>query len=186
MARSEREKMLAGEGYRGDDPQLVAERLHARRVLAEFHAAAPDALAERMARLASLFAQCGAGVHIEPPFFCDYGSFISLGDRVYMNSGCILLDCNRITIGPDCMFGPRVQILTATHPIDPDLRRSGIESALPVVIGSNVWIGAGALVLPGVTIGNDVVIGAGTVVTKDVPSRVVVVGNPGRILRQIP
>lgn len=135
--------------------------------------------------LQELLGQIGDGVHIKPPLFVDYGSFITIGARTFANYGLVALDVARITIGEDVQIGPNVQLLTPTHPIEPGLRREKYEAAQPIVIGHNVWLGGGVIVLPGVMIGENSVIGAGSVVTKDIPANVVAVGNPARIARHL-
>ena len=185
MARSEREKMLADEPYRGSDPELVQARIRARLLLARFNASSPLALDERRAILQELIGDLGAKVWIEPPFFCDYGAHIRLGPGVYFNFGCVILDCNRVEVGAYCQFGPNVQLYTAYHPVDPAQRRSGLEMAAPIRIGENVWVGGGAIIGPGIEIGADTVIGAGSVVTRSLPARVVAVGNPCRVIREL-
>jgi maltose O-acetyltransferase len=181
--RSEKEKMLAGELYVATDPQLVAERRRARDLLHALNASRDAETELRASILRELLGATGEGVFIEPPFHCDYGSNIHLGDRVYFNFDCVVLDVARVTIGSDTMFGPAVQIYTATHPMEYQPRRAGREFAKPVTIGSDVWVGGGAIILPGVTIGSRTVIGAGSVVTRDVPEGVFAAGNPCRVLR---
>jgi maltose O-acetyltransferase len=132
--------------------------------------------------LREAFARVGEGCTIRPPFYCDYGYNISLGDRVFLNFNCCILDVMPVAIGDGTEIGPAVQIMTADHPRDPELRRQGLEFGKPVTIGSNVWIGASAIILPGITVGNDVIIGAGSVVTRDVPAGATVAGNPARVL----
>jgi maltose O-acetyltransferase len=182
---TEREKMLAGEMYFAADPELVEARHRARRLTARYGATAPEALDERLALLAELLGSMGERVWIEAPFFCDYGSNISLADGVFLNFNCVVLDCAAVEIGAATLIGPAVQLCTATHPIDPREREGGLEYALPISIGKNVWIGAAAIVGPGVTIGDDSVIGAGAVVLRDVPARVLAAGNPCRVLREL-
>jgi maltose O-acetyltransferase len=131
--------------------------------------------------LAEHFNQVGAGAVIRPPFYCDYGYNISVGRNTFMNFNCVILDVVQVRIGDDCQIGPNVQIYTADHPLDPEVRRSGLESGRPVTIGNNVWIGGAAIILPGVTIGDNAVVGAGSVVTRDVPAGATVVGNPARV-----
>ena len=177
---SEREKMIAGEPYRASDPELVEARFRAQELLARYNATAPRASTERDALLRELFGAVGASPTVMPRFACDYGFNIRVGGNLFVNYDCVFLDCAPIELGDDVQIGPAVQIYTATHPLDPVLRRSGIEGAKRVRIGSNVWIGGGAVILPGVTIGDDAVIGAGSVVTRDVPAGIVVVGNPAR------
>jgi maltose O-acetyltransferase len=175
--RTEKEKMLAGELYIADDPTLAAERTHAAALLYEYNST-PHHSITYTALLAQLLSSCGPGSTIRPPFFCDYGYNISLGRGVFLNFNCVLLDIARIEIGDQTQIGPAVQIYAADHPRDPEARRATFESGRPVRIGANVWIGGGAIILPGVTIGDDVIIGAGSVVTRDVSSGSTVVGNP--------
>ena len=177
---TEREKMIAGEPYRASDPELVAAHLHAQDLLARYNATAPRSVAERDALLRELFGVVGSAATVKPRFSCDYGFNIRAGNNLFVNYDCVFLDCAPIDFGDDVQIGPSVQIYTATHPLDAALRRSGIEGARPVRIGSNVWIGGGAIVLPGVTVGDDAVIGAGSVVTRDVAAGAVVVGNPAK------
>src|SRR5262249_16391729 len=131
------------------------------------------------------FGSIGPGAEVEPPFHCDYGSNIRAGSRLFLNFGCVFLDCAPITIGDNCLFAPGVHLYAATHPLDPAVPTSGGEYALPIPIGNNAWLGGGAIVCPGVTIGDDAVVGAGSVVTRDVPPRAVVAGNPARVIRTI-
>lgn len=177
--------MLAGELYLATDPQLVAEDLRAQQILYRFNMSRPDAEEERRLLLGELFAVFGTGSVLKPPFRCDYGSNISIGEGTFINYDCIFLDCNRITIGREVQIAPRVQIYTASHPLDADTRRSNLEFALPVVIEDGVWLGGGAIICPGVTVGENAVIGAGSVVTRDIPSDVLAVGNPCRVLRSL-
>lgn len=181
--RSEREKMLANEPYRGSDPALTESRARTRLLLARYNASSPLVLDERRAILQDLLGVLGPEVWIEPPFYCDYGAHIRLGSGVYFNFGCVILDCNQVEIGAYCKFGPHVQIYTAYHPVDPEQRRTGLEMAASVRIGENVWVGGGAIIGPGIEIGADTVIGAGSVVTRSLPARVVAVGNPCRVIR---
>ena len=183
-AGSERERMLAGELYRAWDPELVRERARARELVARYNATTQDGLAERRALLEELLASAD-DAWIEPPFHCDYGWNITLGERSFMNFGCVVLDCARVDVGPLTKLGPAVQLCAATHPIDPRERESGLEYALPISIGRNVWIGAAAVIGPGVTVGDDSVIGAGSVVLADVPSGVVAAGSPARVVREL-
>lgn len=172
--------MIAGQLYRASDPELVAAHLRAQELLARYNASAPSAAAEREALLRELFGALGDAPIVKPRFACDYGFNVRAGGNLFVNYDCVFLDCAPIDIGDDVQIGPAVQLYTATHPLDPAVRRSGLEAARPVRIGDNVWIGGGAIVLPGVTIGDDAVIGAGSVVTRDVPAGKVVVGNPAR------
>lgn len=177
---TEKQKMLAGELYRADDPELVADNRRISEWMARFNAtmARPE---DREALLREAFAHIGREVTIRPPFHCDYGYNISLGDGVFLNFNCVILDVVAVTIGNGTQIGPGVQILTADHPRDPQARREMLEFGRPIRIGRNVWIGGGAIVLPGVTIGDDAIIGAGSVVTRDVPAGGTAVGNPARL-----
>ncbi len=184
-AGTEREKMVAGQLYRCADAELVAARIHARRVVRAHNASDPAAGDERRALLAGLFARFGEGAVLEPPFHCDYGWNISLGDGAYVNVDCVILDCAPVTIGALALIGPGVRLCAATHPVDPAQREAGHEYALPIVVGRNVWVGAGVVIGPGVTIGENSVVGAGSVVTRDVPADVVAAGSPCRVLRHL-
>jgi maltose O-acetyltransferase len=175
--------MLAGELYRADDPELRADAQRCERLLRRFNAS--EAANERAATLRELLAEVGEGVVIKPPLFMDYGYQTSIGAGTFVNSGAVILDVGRVTIGADVQIGPNVQLLTPTHPLEPDLRRSGAEAAEPITIGDNVWLGGGVIVCPGVTIGRDTVVGAGAVVTRDLPPGVLAVGNPARVIRQL-
>lgn len=179
--RSEKEKMLAGELYRAVGPEIAADHLRADRLLRAYNSTGADEPERRAAILAELLGTIGEGVVIRPPFHCDYGYNIRLGRGTFLNFGCIILDVVAVELGDQCQVGPAVQILTADHPRDPALRRQGYESGVPVRIGRNVWIGAGAIILPGVSVGDDAIIGAGSVVTRDVPPGATAMGNPARI-----
>ncbi|HLL55026.1 MAG TPA: sugar O-acetyltransferase [Myxococcaceae bacterium] len=185
MARTEKEKMLAGELYVATDPQLTAERFRARKLLRAYNQSTEDELPQREALLSQLFGAVGAGTWIEPPFQCDYGEHIRLGARVFMNFQCVILDCNPVTIGDDVALGPGVHLYAATHPLDPDERAKGPELGRPVTIGDKVWIGGGSIICPGVTIGEGSTIGAGSVVTRDIPPYVFAAGNPCRVIRSL-
>jgi maltose O-acetyltransferase len=183
--RSARTRMIAGDPYFADDPELVAAALRARQLMAAYQAVVPgDAIAAREV-LVELLGAVGAEVTLRSPLYVDYGSQISIGDRVFANYGLTALDCAPITIGDDTQIGPHVQLLTPTHPVDAEQRRSKIEAAGPITIGSNVWLGGGVIVLAGVTIGDNSVIGAGSVVTNDIPADSVAVGNPARVIRKL-
>jgi maltose O-acetyltransferase len=182
--RSEREKMLAGELYDPMDPELVRDRDRARDLCQDLNATREGQVEERRDLLRRLFGRGGETVWMQPPFFCDYGSNILLGERVFFNFNCVVLDVCRVTIGDFTLFGPAVQIYTATHPMDPVLRRSQ-EFSKPIEIGSDVWVGGGAILCPGVTIGSRSVIGAGSVVTRDIPEGVFAAGNPCRVIREV-
>lgn len=181
---TEREKMLAGELYNPLDPELVAARDRARDFCQDLNASREAHQEERRRILRELFGAGGEDVWLQPPFFCDYGSNISLGKKCFFNFNCIVLDVCRVTIGDHVLFGPAVQIYTATHPMNAELRRRQ-EYAKPITIGSDVWVGGGAIICPGVTIGSRSVIGAGSVVTRDIPEGVFAAGNPCRVIREI-
>ena len=183
--RSEKDKMLAGELYRPADPEIQSDLAATAQWLARYNAALADPPAVRHALLAQRLARVGEGVVVRPPFFCDYGYNIRLGDGVFVNFNCVFLDVVAIVVGDRTQIGPAVQIYAADHPRDPVVRRSGIEFGRPVTIGADVWIGGGAIILPGVSIGDDAIVGAGSVVTKDVPPGARVAGNPAhsRIIR---
>jgi len=181
---TELEKMLAGELYDAMDPALVAARDHARDLCQELNASREADRERRREILKSLFGKGGDSVWMQPPFFCDYGSNIELGERVFFNFNCVVLDVCRVSIGDFTLFGPAVQIYTPMHPIDPELRRRQ-EYGKPVQIGSDVWVGGGAIICPGVKIGSRTVIGAGSVVTRDIPGDVFAAGNPCRVIRSI-
>jgi maltose O-acetyltransferase len=177
---SEMQKMLAGELYDAGDAEIQTTQAAAKRWMARYNAAADQPASFRRQLLRERMAAVGDGAVIRPPFHCDYGFNISLGEGVFLNFNCVILDVVAVTIGARTQIAPGVQILTADHPRDPETRRSGLEFGRPVHIGENVWIGAGALILPGVTIGDDALIGAGSVVTRNVPAGVTVFGNPAK------
>ena len=178
-------RMLRGELYIADDPELAADNARAQGLLDRFNATTHDERDERPRLLCELLGSVGENVVIRPPFRCDYGSHITIGAGTFVNFDCVMLDCAPITIGAACQIATAVQLLTPTHPIDPGPRRSGWEAAEPITLGDNVWLGGGVIVCPGVTIGDDTVVGAGAVVTRDLPAGVVAVGNPARVLREI-
>ncbi|MER6134167.1 sugar O-acetyltransferase [Streptomyces sp. NPDC001815] len=183
--RSNLERMMAGDLYIADDPEIARRQQQAVRLAARYQAAyVEDADAARPI-LAELLGFVGPEVHVRPPLHVDYGSNITIGARTFVNYNLTALDVAAITIGEDCQIGPNVQLLTPTHPLEPQPRRDKLEAARPITIGDNVWLGAGAIVLPGVSIGDNSVIGAGAVVTKDVPAGVVAVGNPARPVRTL-
>lgn len=181
---SERDKMLAGELYDPLDMELVAQREQARDLCQALNATREAQQDERRAILRRLFGAGGDTVWMQPPFFCDYGTNIELGERVFFNFNCVVLDVCRVRIGDYSLFGPAVQIYTPVHPFNAELRRRE-EYGKPVEIGSDVWVGGGAIILPGVRIGNRAVIGAGSVVTRDVPDDTFAAGNPCRAIREI-
>jgi len=182
---TEREKMVAGELYWAADAELVRERARARELAARYNATLQDELGARRELLEELLARVGVDAWIEPPFFCDYGWNITLADRAFLNFNCVVLDCAPVEIGEQTLLGPAVQLCAATHPVDPDERATGFEYAQPIRIGSNVWVGAGAIIGAGVTIGDDSVIGAGSIVIRDMPAGVLAAGNPCRVIRSL-
>jgi maltose O-acetyltransferase len=182
--RTERDKMLAGELYDALDPDLVRNRDRARDLCQTLNATRESDQESRRQILLQLFGKGGDTVWMQPPFYCDYGSNIELGERVFFNFNCVVLDVCPIKIGDFTLFGPSVQILTPMHPLEAGLRRKQ-EYGKPIEIGSDVWVGGGALILPGVRIGSKTVIGAGSVVTRDVPEGVFAAGNPCRVIREI-
>jgi maltose O-acetyltransferase len=182
--RTERDKMLAGEMYDPFDPELVAGRRRARDLCQSLNATRDADEQGRRRILVDLFGAGGDSVWMQPPFYCDYGSNILLGERVFFNFNCVVLDVCQVRIGDFTLFGPAVQIYTATHPMDAMLRRSQ-EAGKPIEVGSDVWIGGAAILCPGVRIGTRSVIGAGSVVTRDIPEGVFAAGNPCRVIREI-
>jgi maltose O-acetyltransferase len=180
MMRSEKEKMLAGELYHAGDPELQADAAKAKAWMSRYNVSMAASVDDRRALLRGLLGAVGDGAVVRPPFFCDYGYNIRLGKGVFLNFNCVILDVVQVIIGSGTQIGPAVQIYAADHPRDPETRKSGAEFGRPVTIGENVWIGGGAIILPGVTIANDAVIGAGAVVTRDVATGKTVVGNPAR------
>jgi maltose O-acetyltransferase len=182
---SERQKMLAGQLYRCTDPELAAALRRARRLTRLYNQTTEEEKERRVQLLAELFGRVGTPIEIEPPFACDYGTHISVGDGLFINFGCVILDCSYVEIGSNVQIGPGVHIYTAHHPLDPAVRASGLEMASPVRIGNNVWIGGGAIICPGVTIGDGTTIGAGSVVVKAIPAGVLAVGNPCRVIRSL-
>ncbi|KQX83916.1 MULTISPECIES: sugar O-acetyltransferase [Streptomyces] len=183
--RTNLERMLAGDLYIADDPEIARRQQHAMRLAARYHAAYVEDAATARPLLAELLASVGEGVEVRPPLAVDYGSNITIGARTFVNYNLTALDVATITIGEDCQIGPNVQLLTPTHPLEPQPRRDKLEAARPITIGDNVWLGGGVIVCPGVTIGDNTVIGAGAVVTKDIPADVVAVGNPARPVRAL-
>ncbi|WP_329039776.1 sugar O-acetyltransferase [Streptomyces sp. NBC_00178] len=183
--RTPMERMRAGDLYIADDPEIAREQRRAMRLAARYQALhTEDADAARTV-LAELLGSVGEGVDLRPPLYVDYGSNIHIGARTFVNYHLTALDVATVTIGEDCQIGPNVQLLTPTHPVEPQPRRDKLEAARPITIGDNVWLGGGVIVCPGVTIGDDSVIGAGSVVTRDIPAGVVAVGNPARVVRDV-
>lgn len=183
--RSNRERMMAGDLYVADDPENARLAQRAVRLADEYHRAAVIDEAGARPLLEELVGSLGEGAFVKPPLFVDYGQNITIGPRTFVNYNLTALDVAAITIGADCQIGPNVQLLTPTHPLPPEPRRDKLESARPIVIGDNVWLGGGVIVCPGVTIGENSVVGAGAVVTRDLPANVVAVGNPARVIKTI-
>ena len=180
-----RERMLAGDPYIADDPELAEASAQALDLMEAFNATSVRQGPLRRTLLEQLLGSIGEGTEIRPPFYVDYGSNITIGARSFANFGLTALDVAPITIGDDVLMGTHVQLLTPTHPVEPGPRRDKWEAAKPIVIGDNVWLGGGVVVCPGVTIGENTVVGAGAVVTKDLPANVVAVGNPARVIRHL-
>jgi len=181
--KTEKEKMLSAERYSCLDPDLDAERQKVKRVLRLYNQT--ETQTERQSILQQLLGQIGQNSIIEPPFYCVYGQNIYIGDYVFLNVLCTILDCNKVQIGHHVMIGPNVQIYTAAHELQAEARNQGWEVAKPIVIENNVWIGGGAILLPGVKIGQNAVVGAGAVVSRNVPENAVVAGNPAQVIRVI-
>lgn len=183
--KTEKEKMLAGELYDATDEQLANERLKTRLLIKALNDTREDEVEERNKILKELIPNAGEGLWLQPPFYCDYGSNIELGEKVFFNFNCVVLDVMKVTIGSRTLFGPNVQLYTATHPMDHKERAAGLEYAKPITIGEDVWIGGSVVICPGVTIGDRSVIGAGSVVTKDIPANVFAAGNPCKVIRNL-
>lgn len=177
--------MIAGELYNPLDKELVEDRIQTRLLLKALNDSREDNEEERMRLVKELVPNADKGLWIQPPFYCDYGYNLFIGERVFFNFNCVVLDVAPVTIGSRTMCGPNVQIYTATHPMDAVERSSGVEYAKPIVIGEDVWLGGSVIVCPGVTIGNRTVIGAGSVVTKDIPADVFAAGNPCRVIKPL-
>jgi maltose O-acetyltransferase len=184
-SRSMRERMLAGDLYIADDPEIGEQSAAALDLMAAYNATSVRQGPLRRQLLEQLLGGIGEGTEIRPPLYVDYGAHLRIGARCFANFGLVALDVAAITIGDDVQIGPNVQLLTPTHPVEPEPRREKWEAAQPIVIGDNVWLGGGAIVLPGVTIGDNTVVGAGSVVTRDLPADVVAVGNPARVVRTL-
>lgn len=183
--KSEKEKMLAGELYDALDEELSRDRTLARKLIKALNDSDDEETERRHEILSKLIPKAGAGLWIQPPFFCDYGYNIALGEKVFFNFNCVVLDVMEVLIGSRTLFGPNVQIYTATHPMDHVARGSGLEYAKPISIGEDVWVGGSAVICPGVTIGDRTVIGAGSVVTKSIPADVFAAGNPCRVIKKL-
>ena len=181
-----RDKLHTGELYLPNDDSIVEEQFQKLELLYDYNATRPLEQKKRQALLKKMFAEIGEGCYIEPPFHANFGGYhVHFGKNVYANFNLTMVDDTHIYVGDYTMFGPNVTVATAGHPILPKLRQQAYQYNMPVHIGKNCWIGAGAIILPGITIGDNVVVGAGSVVTKDLPSNVVAVGNPCRVLRQV-
>lgn len=185
MQKTEKEKMLSGEMYDPEDLELIEDRVITKSLVSAFNESLDGEKEKRINILKQLLGSTGGKIHMEPNIRFDYGFNTFVGEDFFANYDCTFLDVCEIRIGKNCMLGPGVQIYTATHPLDPDERNSGLEKGRPVMIGDNVWMGGGVIVNPGVTIGDNVVVGAGAVVTKDVPDNVFVGGNPAKLIKQI-
>lgn len=183
--KTEKEKMLSGELYNAGDKELVNDRLKARLLIKKLNESREDKNDERDAIIKKLLPYTGKDFWLQPPFYCDYGSNIKIGDNVFFNFNCILLDVSKITIGNRTKLGPNVQIYTASHPIDYKVRATELEYGIQITIGEDVWIGGSSVICPGVQIGDRTIIGAGSVVTKDIPSDVIAAGNPCRVIRNL-
>jgi maltose O-acetyltransferase len=184
-SRSQRERMLAGDLYIADDPVLARESGRAAELTKQYNDSSPSDQENRRRILVELLGSFGEGSEIRPPLYCDYGSHIHIGARTFVSFGLVALDVAAITIGDDVQIGPRVQLLTPTHPLEPEPRRAKWEAAEPIAIGDNAWLGGGVIVCPGVTIGADTVVGAGAVVARDLPPGVLAVGTPARVVRSL-
>lgn len=182
---TEKDKMIAGQLYRSSDDWLRDERKRARRLLKVFNGTLPDESEKRVVMLRELLGALGGQAEIEPPFYCDYGYNISIGDNFYANFNCIILDCARVTIGNNVFLGPNVQIYTAMHPLAVEERNKSLEAAKPIIIEDSVWICGGVIINPGVTIGKGTTIAAGSVVTRNIPPDVFAAGNPCNVIRNL-
>lgn len=185
MEKTEKEKMISGELYNSFTTELIRDREYASRLFTRLNSIGKSTRKKRAAVLKKLLGKCGNNLWIESPFYCDYGYEIFVGDDVFINFNCTILDGSPVRIGNGVLIGPNVQIYSATHPTDWKTRSRGLEYSKPVTIGNHVWIGGGAVICPGVTIGDRTTIGAGSVVTKDIPADVVAAGNPCKVIRQL-
>lgn len=182
---SEKDKMLSGELYKSFDAELLAERQRAKEIVFRYNSLQPSMIEERNELLKSLLGSVKGNFFIEPPFRCDYGCNIEIGENFYANYNLVILDCAKVTIGDNVLIGPNVGIYTAGHPLHFELRNEEWEFACPITIEDNVWIGGNVVLNPGVTVGRNSVVGSGSVVTKDIPANVVAAGNPCRVIREI-
>ena len=182
---SEKQKMLSQKPYIASDPELSKERIHAQKTCFEINSLSPEFVEKRNQLLKNLLGSVKDNFYVEPPFHCDYGYNISIGEKFYSNYNLIILDCAKVSIGDNVMLAPNVSIFTAGHPIDAEMRNKEWEYAIPVKIGNNVWIGGNTVINPGISIGDNTVIGSGSVLTKDIPSNVIAAGNPCKVIRKI-
>ena len=183
--KTEKEKMLAGEAFITGDPELMEDKKNARILAEKYNRSSEDDLSYRKNLLKQLFGKCGEKITIKPPFHCDYGYQIFVGENFIANFDCVFLDAAPIEVGDNCMFGPKTCIYTISHPFDPKERRKVIGLPKKVTIGNDVWLGGGVTILPGVSLGNNVIVGAGSVVTKSFPDNVVIAGNPAKIIKRL-
>jgi maltose O-acetyltransferase len=182
---TEREKMLAGELYRPEDPELVKLHLRSRKLFGKYNKIKPEKVKKLNKLIKKILGKTGDNVRVAPPFYCDYGCNITVGENFFANYGCVMLDVNKITIGKNCMLAPWVKLFSATHPVRAEERYNGVELGLPITIGDNCWIGGNSVINPGVSLGNNVVVGSGSVVTKSFGDNVVIAGNPAKIIRHL-
>ncbi|MBQ3493390.1 MAG: sugar O-acetyltransferase [Clostridia bacterium] len=182
---TEREKALAGELYSAKDPELRTMHLRAKKLFGKYNSINPSKEKKLDKIIRQLLGKTGEKVHIQPPFYCDYGANITVGENFFANYGCVILDVNKVVIGKNCMLAPCVKIFSATHPVDANQRNSGLELGLPVTIGDNCWIGGGAIINPGVSLGNNVVVASGAVVTKSFGDDVLIGGCPAKVIKKL-
>ncbi len=183
---TEKEKMLAGEYYKSmEDTVLVEERKKVKDLCYQYNSLSPYEEEKKTNLIKQMFGKTGENIIVEPSFYCDYGYNIEVGENFYMNHNCVILDCNKVVFGDNVLVGPNCSFYTPLHPMDAETRNTGVEKALPITVGNNVWFGGSVTVLPGVTIGDNAVIGAGSVVTKDIPANTLAVGNPCKVVRNI-
>jgi acetyltransferase-like isoleucine patch superfamily enzyme len=182
---TDKEKMLKGQLYQAFAEELSRERQKAKELLWEYNLSPPGTIEKRKEIITRLLGKVSSNFWIEPPFYCDYGYNITIGENFYANYNCTILDCAQVIIGDNVMCGPNVSLFTAGHPLDFQIRNQGWEYAYPIIIGNNVWLGGGVIVNPGITIGDNAVIGSGSVVTKDIPANSLAVGNPCKVIRKL-
>jgi acetyltransferase-like isoleucine patch superfamily enzyme len=182
---TDKEKMLKGQLYQAFAEELSRERQKAKELLWEYNLSPPGTIEKRKEIITRLLGKVSSNFWIEPPFYCDYGYNITIGENFYANYNCTILDCAQVKIGDNVMCGPNVSLFTAGHPLDFQIRNQGWEYAYPIIIGNNVWLGGGVIVNPGITIGDNAVIGSGSVVTKDIPANSLAVGNPCKVIRKL-